>query len=666
MFSVRSATQRLIEPLETRRLMAFEEWGEAERLIRFPDALDTFALTPLTGAGQTVAIIDSGIDYTHSSLGGGLGPTFKVIGGHDFVDHDDDPLDTFGHGTEVAGIIAADEYISDGLKHRGIAPGAKLLALRVDGSGQSSVPDDRIAEALQWCLDHRVEFGITIVNISYGTGHFDESTVSSIYGNKILELNDAGVSIIAAAGNGGVDDGPGIDTPAADPRVISVGSVDASDRISNFSERGRILSLLAPGEFVATTLRGGGFGNVDGTSFAAPFVAGTVALLRTRDDTLRPADVQSILAASGATNFDGDSEAAPATRMTFQRLDILAALQLTEARQPATPGDQLLFGRGGNNNSIAIDHYGVTHLIYYDSIAETLRYSTRSTAGIWSRLATIDTDRPKQGTYASVAVDKSGRPSVAYFDATHGDLRYANFNGIRWSTQLLEAKNSTGLYASLVFDRNQRPVISYYRKTTGDLKVARQLDNDQWQLTSVDTAGDVGRDCSISIDERGRIGVAYADSTRGYLKYALYNPRAKAWSPSIVDDKPRGVAFMSAGFDNANNPIVSYYDTEPADLKIARFTGRRWRIDRVASRGGTGLYSTPFVRDDDSVDLFYYDKRANGVRLARGDVGAWQVSGVQNGGGRFMTVAADTFAGIYRYTYYDTAARTVKIDEREI
>src|SRR5437588_1224518 len=82
------------------------------------------------GRGVTVAVIDTGIDYMHPALGGGFGPGYKVKGGFDFVDNDADPMDTFGHGTNVAGIIAADPFMVNGEQYSGIAPDASLVALR--------------------------------------------------------------------------------------------------------------------------------------------------------------------------------------------------------------------------------------------------------------------------------------------------------------------------------------------------------------------------------------------------------------------------------------------------------------------------------------------------------------------------------------------------------
>src|SRR5207247_791886 len=147
----------------------------------------------VTGAGQTVAVIDTGIDYDHPFLGGGFGPGFKVVGGYDFVDDDADPMDTFGHGTEVAGVIAASGFDVNGAHHQGIAPGCNLVALRVDAANDP-VPDQRIERALKWVIDNQATFNIVAVNISFGSGHY-AGNHTSIYSDELATLKNLNVFI---------------------------------------------------------------------------------------------------------------------------------------------------------------------------------------------------------------------------------------------------------------------------------------------------------------------------------------------------------------------------------------------------------------------------------------------------------------------------------------
>jgi len=665
-----------IESLEDRRLFAFDNWGATARLIQQPDAIDAFSAssTPATGFGQTIAVIDSGIDYTNPLLGGALGPGHKVVGGFDFVDNDNDPMDTFGHGTEVAGMLAASQFTLGGQTYQGIAPNAQLVALRIDGSTpghETSVPDSRIEAALQWVIDHRDTYHINVVNISYGTGDFNVNVRSTVYGNEIQTLADEGVTIVAAAGNlsgAEVNDG-GINTPAADPNVISVGSVDANDQVAADSRRGKILGLFAPGVEVATTLMSpdggttpGGTGVVSGTSFASPTVAGTVALMYAMDGTMVEHDALSILRASGKKVFDGGSAADGATRINYARLDVLTALKLTQARTPADSADQANIGQFGNGNATAVDAEGITHFVYYDSLARTMEYATRNSAGQWSATQEIDNSAPFQGYYVSMALDPQGQPAVAYFDGNAGDLKFARYDGISWNVQTLDSRNSVGLYPSLTFDRNGLAVISYYRKTSGDLKYAREQTDGTFRTGSVDTRGDVGRSTAISVDSVGRLGIAYEDTTHGFVKFAQLTTKATAWAATVADSKTRGVAFLSLAFSPADNsPWISYYDASPANLKVANFSNKSWHANDVVKKGAIGLFTTMMFVDE-AATVVYWDKSNDALDLANLQDSTWNITTLKFNGGRYAAATIDPTLDIVRYSYYDTASRFLRID----
>jgi minor extracellular serine protease Vpr len=158
------------------------------------------------GAGIKIAVIDTGVDYNHPDLFG-LGPDGKVIGGYDFVDNDKTPFDTNGHGTEVAGIIAADGTIS------GIAPKAKILAYRVSDTGES-VSSDLIVKAIEQAIIDKAD----IINISLGV-----NKTNNIIDDVVNKAVNNGIVVVTAAGN----NGPGLRTigsPGKNPNSITVGA----------------------------------------------------------------------------------------------------------------------------------------------------------------------------------------------------------------------------------------------------------------------------------------------------------------------------------------------------------------------------------------------------------------------------------------------------------
>ncbi|HKB96546.1 MAG TPA: S8 family serine peptidase, partial [Rhizomicrobium sp.] len=119
------------EVLEGRQLLSGDPWGAQAKLIGQDLVAQQFP--QLTGAGESIAIIDSGVDYNHPSLGGGWGK--KVVAGWDFASNDADPMSsTYAHGTGTAAMAAATPYDFKGLHYQGIAPGVKIIALRENSS----------------------------------------------------------------------------------------------------------------------------------------------------------------------------------------------------------------------------------------------------------------------------------------------------------------------------------------------------------------------------------------------------------------------------------------------------------------------------------------------------------------------------------------------------
>src|SRR5688572_19198036 len=244
------------------------------------------------GDGIVVAVLDSGIDYTHPSLGGGIGAGFKVIAGHDFVTGDDDPMDEHGHGTHVAGIIAGgnDEV-------RGVAPNAKLLAYRVlNEIGEGETSD--ILAAIEWTIDPNQDGDFSdhadVANMSLGGGGDADSPLSQ----AVDTATQAGVVFCLAAGNT-----PGertIGAPASARLGITVGSSESNDQLALYSSRGPSSpgwdlkpEVVAPGSSILSAGVGGGTFVASGTSMAAPHVAGAAALLLQLHPDWSPADVKS-------------------------------------------------------------------------------------------------------------------------------------------------------------------------------------------------------------------------------------------------------------------------------------------------------------------------------------------------------------------------------------
>jgi len=214
------------------------------------------------GTGVNIAIIDSGIDYTHPDLDD------NYAGGYDFVNDDNDPMDDDGHGTHVAGTVAAED---NGSGVVGVAPEASLYALKVLDSGGSGYFSD-IIKALEWCMSNDIQ----VTNNSYGSSGDPGITVEEAFNNAY----NAEIIHVAAAGNSGNPPGKGdnVGYPAAYDSVIAVAATDQSDERARWSSTGPDVELAAPGVSIYSTYIGG-YSTLSGTSMASPHVAGVAALV---------------------------------------------------------------------------------------------------------------------------------------------------------------------------------------------------------------------------------------------------------------------------------------------------------------------------------------------------------------------------------------------------
>jgi subtilisin family serine protease len=602
----------VVQMMETRTLLA---WSGYAQLVGQDDAASQYS--GLTGEGQTIALIDTGIDY--NTLGGGFGAGKKVVAGYDFVDNDADPMDTNGHGTNTAGMIAAEEFVYNGTTYQGVAPDAELVALRV-GSGSGTIADANIERALQWVIDNHETYGISVVNISLGGGSYNENSTTSQLADEFERLAELDIFVVAASGNDGATS-LGVAYPAADPNVFAVGSISASDQVSSFSQRGLELDLLAPGDDVVTVQRGGGYTTVDGTSFSAPYVAGVAALLLQASPNLGARDIASVLRTSSVSEYDGDGDGGDVTNRYYGRLNVVQAIELAQARNDASL-DYIWLTKDATVDSV-MDASGILHLAYYEPSSDKLMYATRQSNGQWTTPVKVDRGKGDFGQNLSISLDQAGRPAVSYFDATRADLKYAWYNNARWTATTLEAKNSVGQFSSLVFDVSGDPLIAYYKKSGGDLKLTNyNRTTGQWDYSILEKENDVGQHTSLAFspDSDGTtysFAIAYADKTNGDLRYTRYTNAFGApnggWDTQVIDDL-NGVANITLSLDvlksgvNAGSPAahIAYQDVGNGDVKYA-YKENRWFTSVIASDGNLGRSVQSYVDAGGDYHIVYYD-----------------------------------------------------------
>ena len=271
-----------------------------------------------TGADVTIAVVDTGIDYNHREFKGRIGA------GYDFVDGDSIAEDANGHGTHVAGTIAA---ARDGYGITGVAHDATVMPIRVlDENGAGYLSD--VIRGIHWATNN----GADVINLSLGgTGY------SQAMADAIRHASRRGTVVVMAAGNSG---GASPEYPAAHAieHGIAVGAVRRNGRLANFSNRAGSQPLdyvTAPGVEIASTLPGNRYGRYSGTSMAAPHVAGVAGLLKSHNSELSSSAIEDLITGTTQGRASTASNQADAQRkgsrafgshvITLENIDNLSA-----------------------------------------------------------------------------------------------------------------------------------------------------------------------------------------------------------------------------------------------------------------------------------------------------------------------------------------------------
>jgi subtilisin family serine protease len=316
----------------TSRLRAFgavnpEPMGPNQWNLTLVGAPDAWPVT--RGGGVIVAVIDTGVDATHPDLAGKVLPEIDLLPGvtPDAMDND--------HGTRVASLIAAS---INAVGMAGVAPDVQILpvaALDPSGIGDSST----VARAIIAAADA----GAKVINLSLGGPDPDP-----VLDRACVYAYTKGSILVAAAGNS-YQFGNEVQYPAASPNVVAVASVDSTATPSAFSNTGPHIDLAAPGQDVLAAIHGAGYDRQSGTSFAAPHVAGTLALVAAANPALSAAQVVSVTQLTAQDDLSGNgrddqlgygvvrSDRAVATSLSMQSSGLPAGSKVRLRKFNATP-----------------------------------------------------------------------------------------------------------------------------------------------------------------------------------------------------------------------------------------------------------------------------------------------------------------------------------------
>ncbi|EPE62203.1 M-protease domain protein [Exiguobacterium sp. S17] len=339
-----------------------------------------------TGKGVKVSVVDTGIS-AH--------PDLTIAGGASFSTVTSSYADDNGHGTHVAGIIAAR---NNGIGTVGIAHEASLYAvkaLEANGSGSLS----SIIAGIDWSISNQMD----IINLSLGT-----TSPSTTLQQVVDRANNAGILVVAAAGNNGRADGSGdlVNYPARYSSAIAVAATDINNNRASFSATGSTVEVAAPGVNINSTLSSGGYGQLSGTSMATPYVAGNLALMKQAYPTLSASQLRTRLSqdaidlgtAGRDTLFGNGLVQAPTSGGTSQPVQALAAT-VTTSKATYYAGEQVSITstvRDANGQTVANADVRVTVTQPYGTTL-TGTGKTNSSGAITFTLSTGSSSQ--RGTY---------------------------------------------------------------------------------------------------------------------------------------------------------------------------------------------------------------------------------------------------------------------------
>ncbi|MDX2244540.1 MAG: S8 family serine peptidase [Leptolyngbyaceae cyanobacterium bins.302] len=317
----------------------------------------------IDGSGYSIVVLDTGIDLDHPVFnpdfdGNGTVDRHRIVYSDDFSDGDGagkgdvDASDTHDHGSHVSSIAAA------------MAPGANIIHLKVFPDGTNPTVDDAfIQQALRWTVDHAAEYNIASVNLSIwnASAQYQTEQPESSISKEYERLAKVGVIPVAITGNGfAAFQAEGTSIYAAYPNVIGVGAVDSSNKIASISQRHETLAdIFAPGVGIVGADRNGGTRQMNGTSMAAPHIAGITALaqqlaVKEIGRRLTPQEFRDLLRTTGVTIYDEEDpkDGVKNTEKYYQRVDVFGLGEgILTAKLGAFPttGDDKILGNAGNN-----------------------------------------------------------------------------------------------------------------------------------------------------------------------------------------------------------------------------------------------------------------------------------------------------------------------------
>ena len=352
--------------------------------------------------------------------------------------------------------------------------------------------------------------------------------------------------------------------------------------------------------------------------------------------------------------------------------------------------------------SLVLDSLDMPHISFFyflNHFDYFLGYTVKTQSG-WSS-QTVDAGG-QLGEWNSLALDKTGKPTITYRDATNSQVKVASWSGSQWNIRVLESNNpywwsgststridtlgntqfsfvgklgaTYGILSgtavvtqtiepnifgtSLQLDSGNHPHLVYFSWTDAALKYAQWV-TDTWVVQTVDHTSQVGRYASLALDHNNNPHISYMDYAKGKLKYASMLDHA--WRSEVVDSTGNAGGYTRLVLDGLGAPHISYYDSAGGWLKYAHLTGAGWVTQTVAAAGNTGSYTSLALDKNNNPRISYYDSAAGALKYAQWTGAQWVSQTVDNAGdvGAYSSLALDT-GDKPHISYYDRTNGTLR------
>ncbi|MFC2947694.1 S8 family serine peptidase [Virgibacillus sediminis] len=498
-------------------------------------------------ADVTVAVLDSGVNAGHPDLQG------RVLPGYDFVNEDSDPSDDHGHGTMVAGVIAANVNQTGSA---GMDMHADILPVKVANDLGHVSSLDSVAG-----IYYAIEQGVDVINMSYGGYQFHKASRDALW-----EAYQQGILVIAAAGNDGISD-PSY--PASYEFVISVAATNEAGNPASFSNFGNMIDIAAPGTNIISPNHLNTYSSANGTSFSAPVVSGVASLLKARNPGWEPWEIEWALESEAVPTGQAEWE----NRKGYGRVDAYESLT---ASLPSLSGDVSNERSGARQLNSG---EAVTELMDMPQDTDWYSFDIGQTASV-----TLD-----------LTVEANHQDLVGVVYKYNGDTvtdQQVIDDGAMGDSEQLTFTTDPGTYYLAVYDYNNHWSETPY-KVQADIDTSiSEEDYDIWEVEPNDQVADA---TTLPYEMIGAGAFQTADDLDIYevelpywgdiLLSAAADSNAVRNDPSaILLDEDGNVIHESQVYQEVDNDLkinsVSYDNIEPGTYYIVAANMQNYAVDR--------------------------------------------------------------------------------------